>query len=124
MNHNSAIGAEIFQLFAPVAQDTMARSGGGVIAGRVDKFATTQILERSLNGAFGKAGRVGEGTQACGDWFPFVPCGLTVEIQINKVSRRPLVVPDKIAHQDIEQVIIDWNNFSKSRHGLVNQLYR
>jgi predicted enzyme related to lactoylglutathione lyase len=40
-------------------------------------------------------------------------------MQINKVSSRLLIVSDKITHQDIEQVIIDWDGFAKARHGKV-----
>ena len=42
-------------------------------------------------------------------------CSLAVEMQINKVSGRLLIVSDKITHQDIEHVIIDRNDF-KARH--------
>jgi len=40
-------------------------------------------------------------------------------MQINKVSSRLLIVSDKITHQNIEHVIIDWDGFAKARHGKV-----
>jgi len=41
-----------------MAENAVPRSGGGVIASRVDEFATTQILERGLDGALRKTGRI------------------------------------------------------------------
>jgi hypothetical protein len=35
-----------------------------------------------------------------------------------------LVVPDQIAHQDIENVIVNWDCFAEARHAFVYQLYR
>src|SRR5207248_3156027 len=51
---HSSIGAESFDLFSPVAQHAVPRDGGGVMTGRVDEFATTQILKRGLDGALRK----------------------------------------------------------------------
>jgi hypothetical protein len=35
-----------------------------------------------------------------------------------------LVVPDQIAHQDIENVIVNWDCFAEARHAFVYRLYR
>jgi hypothetical protein len=33
-------------------------------------------------------------------------------------------VPDDVAHQDIEDIVVDGNRFTKSRHGGVGELLR
>jgi hypothetical protein len=45
---------------APVSKDAMAGSGRGVVAGNDDQFAATEVCEGDLDGALGKAGRVGK----------------------------------------------------------------
>ena len=94
----------------------MTRSGGGVVAGSDDQFAAAQVCEGGLDRAFGKASRVGKRSHARGDRFPFLPRGLAVKIQINQVSGWLLIVPDQIAHQDVENVIVDGNGLAKSGH--------
>ena len=43
----------------------MSRRSRGVVASGDDQFAASQILERCLNGAFRKTGRLREGAQTC-----------------------------------------------------------
>jgi len=38
----------------------MTESGRGVVAGGDDQFAATEVCESDLDGALGKAGRVGK----------------------------------------------------------------
>jgi uncharacterized glyoxalase superfamily protein PhnB len=57
----------------------MAGSGCGVVAGNDDQFTATEVCERSLDGALGKARRVGKHSYACDDRFPFSPRGLPVK---------------------------------------------
>ena len=95
----------------------MAGSCRGVVPGGDDQFAAAEVYEGDLDGAFGKAGRVGQRSQTCGNWFPFVPGGLAVKIEINQIRGWLLIVPDQIAHQDVEDVIVDGNGFAKPRHG-------
>ena len=95
----------------------MTRSGGGVVAGSDDQFAAAQVCEGGLDGAFGKAGRVGKRSQTRGDRFPFLPRGLAVKVQINQIGGRLLIVTDQIAHQDVENVIVDGNGLFEARHG-------
>jgi hypothetical protein len=99
-----------------MAKDTVLRHGGGVIAGADNQFATAQVLERALYGAFGKSGRVREHAQTCRHRSPFGAGRLAEEIQINKIRSRLAIVPDDVAHQDINYVVVDRNNFSKPRH--------
>ena len=48
------------RLHAPVSKHAMAGSGCGVVAGSDDQFAATEVCESDLDGALGKAGRVGK----------------------------------------------------------------
>ena len=40
-------------------------------------------------------------------------------MQVNKICGRLLIVTDEVAHQNVEDVIVDWNNFPESRHDFV-----
>ena len=95
----------------------MAGSRRGVLPGGHDQFATPEGFERDLDSALGKAGRVGKRTQTRSDGFPFVPSSLPVKIEIDEISRRSLVVPNEIAHQDVENVIVESNGLFEARHG-------
>ena len=48
------------ELFAPVSKHAMPGDGSGVVAGGDDQFAATEVCESDLDGALGKAGRVGK----------------------------------------------------------------
>ena len=109
------------KLFAPMAKDAMRRHGGGVVAGADNQFAAAQILERSLHGALGKAGRFCEHAQTCGHRFPFRARGLAIEMQINEISGRLSIVPDNVSHQDVEHVIVNRNGFVEARHFLKDE---
>jgi len=41
---------------------------------------------------------------------------LTVQVQINQVSRRFLIVRNQIAHQNVENVIVDGNGLFEAGH--------
>ena len=69
-----------------------------------------------MDRAFGKAGGVGKRSYARDDRFPFLPRGLAIKIQINQISGGLLIVPDQIAHQDVENVIVDGKGFATTRH--------
>ena len=92
----------------------MAGSGCGVIAGGDDQFAAPQVCDGDLDCTFGKACRVGKRSQTLDDRFPFLPHGLSVKI--NHIGDRLLIVPDQIAHQDVENVIVDGNCFAEAVH--------
>ena len=76
----------------------------------------TQILERALHRTFGKSGGFGKSAQTRGDWFPFTARSLTVKMQKHKISGRLLIVSDKVAHQDIEHIVVDRNDRFEARH--------
>src|SRR6266536_1313715 len=101
-----------------MAKDTVLGHGGGVIAGREDQFAAAQVLQRGLHGAFGKAGRFREHAQTRRHRSPFGAGRLAEEMQINKIRSRLAIVPNDVAHQDINDVVVDRNGFAKTRHAL------
>ncbi len=96
----------------------MLRSRSRVFALRFDKLATTQELECGLHGAFGKAGGFRKHAQAGRHRFPSRARGLAVKIEVNQIRGRWAIVPQDIAHQDIEHVIVDRNGFAAAGHEL------
>jgi len=74
------------------------------------------MRERGVDSAFRKAGGVGNCARIGADLVPFVSCGLAVQVQVNHKRRRLLIVPDQIAHQHIENVIVDGHGAFKTRH--------
>ena len=94
----------------------MARSSSDVISSRRDKLSTPQMGERRMHGAFGESGRVGNCAHTGADMAPFVSRGLAVKMQINHKRGRLLIVPDQIAHEHIEDVIVDGNGAFETRH--------
>jgi len=73
------------------------------------------MRERRVNGAFGKPGDVRDRAHTSADGAPFGSCGLGVKVQINEIRRRFLIVANQIAHQHIEDVIINGNRLFKAR---------
>ena len=95
----------------------MAGSGGGVVAAGDDQFTAAQRCKGDLDCAFGKPGRVGESSDTRADGFPFLPHRLAVKVQVNQICSGLLIVPDQIAHQDVENVVVDGNGLFEARHG-------
>jgi len=89
---------------------------GHVFAVAHDQLASTQTLQRRLDGALGKAGPIRERAQTCSDWFPSSARGLAVKVKINQISGGLLIVPNKVAHQNIENVVIDGNGLFEAGH--------
>jgi len=101
-----------------MAKDAVPRNAGSVVARGTDQLAPPQILERALHGAFGKAGRFREHAQTRRHRSPFGAGRLAEEMQINKIRSRLAIVPNDVAHQDINDVVVDRNGFVKTRHAL------
>src|SRR6266516_276056 len=116
MNHSSAIGPKSFALFAPMAENAMMRKGGGMFADGYNQLATAQSLQRSLDSALRDTGHLGERAQTRRNRFPFVSCSLSVKTKINQISGRLAIVADEIAHKNVDDVIVNWNGFTKT-HG-------
>ena len=94
----------------------MLRHGGGVIPRRPDQLAATQQFERSLDRTFREARLIGKHSQARRDRAPSGSRSAPVEKQVDEIGRRLAIVPDNVAHQDVEDVIVDRNCFPKPRH--------
>jgi hypothetical protein len=99
-----------------MAQDSMDWDRGSMDARALDQFTPAEKFERSLDGALREARFFGERTQAGRDRFPLCARGLTVEPEINEIRGRLAIVPDDVAHQDVENVVVDRNNFAETRH--------
>ena len=69
-----------------------------------------------MDGAFGESGCVGDCAHTGANVTPFVSCGLTVQVHIDHKRCRLLIVPDQVAHQHIEHVIVDGNRSFETRH--------
>jgi hypothetical protein len=87
-----------------------------VIARSDDEFAPAQTRERGVNGAFGKSSCIGERPQTDRDGFPFRRNCSAIEIQINQIGGRLLIVADQITHENVEDVVVDWNGLLEPRH--------
>lgn len=74
------------------------------------------MSKRNLDGALRQTRCVSDRAETRGDRFPFLPRCLAVKIEINQVRGRLLIVPDQIAHQDIENVVVDGNSLFEARH--------
>ena len=99
-----------------MAKNPMRWNGGRVIAFAFDQFATTEKFECGLNSAFRKARFFRERTQAGRHRLPFCARGPAVKIEINEISGRLAVVAHDVAHQNIEDVVVDRDGFAEARH--------
>lgn len=94
----------------------MYRHSGAVRARGFHQLPIVQLRHRTLHCAFGKAGFIGQRAQAGFDRLPVLAGGAAGKIKVNEEGRRLLVVPDDIAHEHVENVIIDWHGSVKARH--------
>jgi len=93
---------------------------GGVMRTRgFQQLAMLQLYDRTLYCAFGKAGFIGQHAQAGFDRLPVSAGGAAGEIQINQEGCRLLIMADDIAHEHVENVIINRNGSVKARHAYV-----
>jgi hypothetical protein len=74
------------------------------------------MCKRCVNGAFGKPSCLSDCAYTGTDVAPSVSRRLTVEVQVNHKRSRLLIMPDQIAHQHIQNVIVEGNGLSKTRH--------
>jgi len=74
------------------------------------------MYERRVDGAFGESCCVGDCAHTGADVAPLVSCGLAVKVQVNHKRGGLLIVPDQIAHQHIQHVIVDGNGTFETRH--------
>jgi len=65
--------------------------------------------------AFGESGCVGDHPHTGTDVAPLAARCLAVKVQVNHKRGRFLVVPNQIAHQHVEHVIVDENGAFETR---------
>jgi len=93
----------------------MAWRSSDVIGSRRDELATTQMDNRNLDCTLREPGGVRDRAHTGTDGAPVGSCGLGVKVQINEIRRRLLVVADQIAHQHIDDVIVNGNGLFEAR---------
>jgi len=94
----------------------MYRHSGAVRARGFHQLPIVQLRERTLHCAFGKASFISQHAQARFNRLPMLAGGAAGKIKVNEEGRRLLVMPDDIAHEHVENVIIDWHGSVKARH--------
>lgn len=99
-------------------QDAVSGHGRGVIARSLDQLANLQLDERALHRALGQSGFIGKHAQTCLDRLPALARGAAVKKQIDEKCSRLLIVADDVAHENIENVIINWNDLFRARHAV------
>jgi len=82
------------------------------------------MCKGSVNGAFGKSSCVSDCADTGTDVAPSVSRSLAVEVQVNHKRSRLLIVSNQIAHQNIQNVIVDGNVLSKTRHNQKDEVKR
>ncbi len=100
-----------------MSQDPVSREGSGVLAFGLDQLAATQQFERSLDRTLREARLIRKHSQARGDRAPSPPRPSSIERQVNEVGRGLAIVTDNVTHQDVQDIIVDRNCLTKSRHG-------
>ena len=68
-----------------------------------------------VGGAFGKPGGIGDRAYTGANRAPFLSCNLAVKMQINQIGSRLLIMADQIAHEHVEDVIVDGNGLLEAR---------
>jgi hypothetical protein len=99
-----------------MAQDAMGRDRGRVIALALDQLASAQKFKRGLDGAFREPGFLRQRAKAGLDRFPFRANGPAEEMEVNEIRSGLAIVTDDVAHENIEDVVVYGNGFTKTRH--------
>ena len=92
----------------------MGRHRSPMSARRLYQLAEVQRRNRTLHCAFGKAGFIGQHAEAGFDRLPVLAGGAAGKVEINQEGRRLLLMPDDVAHEHVENVIIDWLSMRSS----------
>ncbi len=97
----------------------MGRHRGRMSARCLHQLAEMQRSKGALHCAFGQAGFIGQHAQTGIDRSPALASGASGKIKIDEECRRLLIVSDDIAHQHIEDVIIDRHGLMEARHNCI-----
>ena len=73
------------------------------------------MCERRVGSAFGESSSVCDRTHTGADVAPFVSCGLDVKVHVNHKRGGLLIMPDQIAHEHIQDVIVDGDGAFEAR---------
>jgi hypothetical protein len=101
----------------------MCGHGGPVRVRCFYQLTRLQLKHRALHRALRKAGFIGQHAQARCDRLPVLAGGAAGKIEVNQEGSRLLVMSDDIAHEHVENIIIDRNGSVEARHHRL-QLYR
>lgn len=74
------------------------------------------MCERSVDRAFGESRCISDCAHTGADQSPLVSCSLAVKVHVNHKRGGLLIVPDQVAHQHIQEVIVDGNGAFETRH--------
>jgi hypothetical protein len=99
-----------------MSQDAMSWNRSAMGTGCLQQFATMQPDQCGLDRAFGKSRFVGNHAQACFDRLPALTRRAAKERQINEERGRVLIVSDDIAHEHIEDIIVNWHGLPETGH--------
>jgi hypothetical protein len=94
----------------------MGRYCGAMGTRCLHQLAEVQRRKRTLHGAFGQAGFIGQHAQAGFDRSPTLASGTPGKIKIDEECRWLLIVADNITHQHVQNVIIDRDGLMETRH--------
>jgi len=95
----------------------MRRCRGGVTALGFDQLATSQKFESGLDGALRQTRFFRERAEAGRDWFPSRAGGLAVKPNENEIRGRLTIMSHNVAHQNVEDVIVNWYGLAEPGHG-------
>ena len=102
----------------------MGRHSGPMSARCFHQVAKVQRCQRALHCALGKPSLIGQHAEASIDRSPALASSAAGKIKINEECRRLLIVSDNIAHEHIQNVIIDRHGLTEARHARILMLYR
>jgi hypothetical protein len=97
----------------------MGRHRGPMSARCLYQLAEVQYGKGALHGTFGKSGFIGQHAQAGIDRSPALASGAPGKIKIDEECRRLLIMSDNIAHEHIQNVIIDRHGLMEARHARI-----
>ena len=97
--------------------------GSGVSTLRVDQLAPAQSFQRSLDRTLGKSGPFRDRAQTERHRSPVLLLRGPIKMEVNQKSCRLLIMPDQVAHQDVEDIVIDRDGSVKARHAGENNRY-
>ena len=74
------------------------------------------MSECRVDSAFGQSGCVSDRAHAGADVTPIISYGMAVKMQVNDERCRFLIVPDQVAHQHVQHVIVNGDGSFETRH--------